>query len=93
MVLYKSVNCVGRSRNSADWTSRPNFGPACLAGLPDEWIAVLKTSFEKIDGDELVDLKPRTPQRNTAEEHRIGTPHRNTVEEAEACGPYAGRSC
>ena len=63
MVLYKSVNCVGRSRNSADWTSRPNFGPACLAGLPDEWIAVLKTAFEEIDGEEMADLKPRTPQR------------------------------
>ena len=50
----------------ADWSVEQVLAWAdCLAGLPDEWIAALKTACEdeEIDGDELADLKLKPLQK------------------------------
>ena len=50
----------------ADWSVEQVLAWAdCLAGLPCEWVAALKTAFEdeEIDADELADLKQKQLQR------------------------------
>ena len=50
----------------ADWSVEQVLAWAdCLAGLPCEWVAALKTAFEEeeIDADELANLQPKPLQR------------------------------